>query len=129
MQPKLIASLALSCVQAQLWARSTVTATVREGDEGTLPTENQKIIRDNAVEFEREFQSWWHLVNFTCNPIECKAKALALTKSNGLEHGIYSAIALGLNHHGTILYPLEHRVWAQQNKNKGQTVDGNACVV
>ncbi|XP_074424308.1 uncharacterized protein LOC141735521 [Larus michahellis] len=50
-------SLALSCIQAQLWMQSTVAAIVREGEEGTLPTEIQKVIWDNATEFEREFQS------------------------------------------------------------------------
>jgi len=36
---------------------------------------------------------------------------------------------LGLIHHGTVLYLLEHRVWAQQNGNKWQTVGVAACVV
>jgi len=36
-------SLALSCTQAQLWIQSTVAVTVREGEEGTLPTEIRKV--------------------------------------------------------------------------------------
>lgn len=33
------ASLALSCIQAQLWMQSTVAAITTEGEDGTLPTE------------------------------------------------------------------------------------------
>ena len=42
---------------------------------------------------------------------------------------IYPTIALVLNHNGTVLYPFEHRVWAQQNGNKWKTIDVVACVV
>ena len=37
--------------------------------------------------------------------------------------------SLRWDHHGTILYPLEHRVWVQQNWNIWQTIDVDACVV
>ncbi|KAK4832916.1 hypothetical protein QYF61_026559 [Mycteria americana] len=43
---------------AQLWMQSMVAAIIREGEEGTLPTEIQKVIWDNATKFEKEFQSW-----------------------------------------------------------------------
>ncbi|XP_067170013.1 uncharacterized protein [Apteryx mantelli] len=122
-------SLALSCIQAQLWMPSMVAAIIREGEEGTLPTEIRKVIWDNATKFEKEFQSWWYLVNFTYNPIDNKATAFVLTIRNASVYTIYPIIALGLSHNGTILYPIEHRVWAQRNRNKWQTVDVNACVV
>ena len=122
-------SLALSCIQAQLWMQSMVAAIIREGEEGTLPTEIRKVIWDNATKFEKEFQSWWYLVNFTYDPISNKATAFVLTIHNASVYTIYPIIALGLNHNGTVLYPLEHRVWAHRNGNKWQTVDVNACVV
>ncbi|KAK4811143.1 hypothetical protein QYF61_019774 [Mycteria americana] len=122
-------SLALSCIQAQLWMQSMVAAIIREGEEGTLPTEIRKVIWDNATKFEKEFQSWWYLVNFTYDPINNKATAFVLTIHNASVYTIYPIIALGLNHNGTVLYPLEHRVWAHRNGNKWQTVDVNACVV
>lgn len=55
-------SLALSCVQAQLWVQSVVAAVTREGEDGTLPTEICKLIWDKASEFEKESQSWWQVV-------------------------------------------------------------------
>uniref|UniRef100_A0A8C3PND6 Uncharacterized protein n=1 Tax=Calidris pygmaea TaxID=425635 RepID=A0A8C3PND6_9CHAR len=122
-------SLALSCIQAQLWMQSTVAAIIREGAEGTLPTEIRKVIWDNATEFERKFQSWWHLINFTYDSINNKATAFVLTIRDASVYTIYPIIALGLNHNETILYPLEHRVRAQWNGNKWQTVDVDACVV
>ncbi|KAK4823936.1 LOW QUALITY PROTEIN: hypothetical protein QYF61_008322 [Mycteria americana] len=122
-------SLALSWIQAQLWMQSIVAAIIREGEEGTLPTEIRKVIWDNATEFEKEFQSWWYPVIFTYHPTDGKATAFVLTICNALVYPIYPIIALGLNHNGAILYPLEHRVWAQQNGNKWQTIDVNACIV
>ncbi|KAK4806569.1 LOW QUALITY PROTEIN: hypothetical protein QYF61_020470 [Mycteria americana] len=122
-------SLALSCVQAQLWMQSTVAAIKREGEEGTLPTEIQKVIWDNATELEKEFQPWWYPVHFTYDPTDGKATAFVLTIRNASVYAIYPIIVLGLNHNGAIRYPLEHRVWAQQNGNKWQTIDVKACVV
>ncbi|KAK4811160.1 hypothetical protein QYF61_019791 [Mycteria americana] len=87
------------------------------------------VIWDNATKFEKEFQSWWYLANFTYDPINNKATAFVLTIHNASVYTIYPIIALGLNHNGTVLYPLEHRVWAHRNGNKWQTVDVNACVV
>ena len=115
---QIITSVALSCIQFQLWVQSTVAAIVKEGEGGTLSTEIRKVTWDNTTKFEREFQSWWHLVNFTYNPTNSKATAFVLTIRNASVYTIYPIIALGLNHHGTVLYPLEHRVWAQQNGNK-----------
>ena len=66
-------SLALSCIHAQLWIQSTVAAIIMEGDEDILPTEIQKIIWENVTKFEREFQSWWHLINFTYDHTSNKA--------------------------------------------------------
>jgi len=37
-------SLALSCIQAQLGMQSMTAAIIREGEEGTLPTEIRKVI-------------------------------------------------------------------------------------
>ncbi|XP_072707269.1 uncharacterized protein [Ciconia boyciana] len=122
-------SLALSCIQAQLWMQSIVAAIIREGEEGTRPTEIRKVIWDNATEFEKEFQSWWYPVNFTYDPTDSKATAFVLTICNASVCTIYPIIVLGLNHNGAILYPLEHRVWAQQNGNLWQTIDVSACVV
>ncbi|KAK4828023.1 hypothetical protein QYF61_022800 [Mycteria americana] len=87
--------------ETQFWAQSTVAAIVREGEDGTLPTEIRKVIWDNATEFEREFQSWWRLVNFRYDPIDSKATAFVLTICNASVYTIYSIIALGLNHNGT----------------------------
>ena len=67
-------SPALSYIQAQLWVQSTVAAIIRAGEAGTLRIEIWKVIRDNATKFEREFQPWWHLVNF--NPPTVKPQLL-----------------------------------------------------
>lgn len=122
-------SLALSCIQAQLWVQYTIAAIVREGEDGTLPTEIRKIIWEKATAFEREFQSWWYLGNFTHNPIHNKAMAFIVTIQNASVKTIYPMIALGLNHNGTVLCPLEHRVWAQRDNNKWQTVEVDARMV
>lgn len=87
------------------------------------------MIWGNANKFEREFQSWQHLVNFTYDPVNNFATAFVLTIRNALVHNIYSIIAQGLNHNGVIFYPLENRVWAQQNRKKWQTVDVSSCAV
>lgn len=71
-------SLALSYIQAQLWVQSVASAIIREGEEGVLPSEVHKVIWDNANEFEKEFQSWWQVVNFTYNPTNQSATAFAL---------------------------------------------------
>jgi len=102
---------------------------IREGEEATLPTDIRKIIWDNATIFEREFQSCWQIANFTYNPTNTKATAFVLTISNASVYTIYPVIASGLNHSGTVLYPVEHRVWAQQKENKWQAVDVAACVL
>ncbi|XP_068521809.1 uncharacterized protein [Anas acuta] len=122
-------SLALSCIQAQLWIQSVAAAIIREGEGGTLPTEIQKLIWDNASEFEKEFQAWWQLVNFTHYAENDKIVAFILTVSNATIYNVYPIIALGLNHNGTILYPKEHKVWAHQKGGKWQTIDVNACIV
>ncbi|KAK4807908.1 hypothetical protein QYF61_011773 [Mycteria americana] len=106
-----------------------VTQNIWEGEEGTLPTEIRKVIWDNATEFEKEFQSWWYPVNFTYDPTDGKATAFVLTIRNASVYAIYPIIALGLNPNGAMRYPLEHRVRAQQNGNKWQTLDVNARVV
>jgi len=108
------ASPALRCIQTRIWIKSTVAAIIREGEGVTLPTEIQKVIWDNTNRFEREFQSWWHLVNFTYNSFDNKATAFVLTIHNASVYAIYSIVVLGLNHSES-LYPLENRVWAQQN--------------
>jgi len=121
--------LALSCVQAQLWIQSTVEAIIREGEGGTLPAKIQEIIWNNMTKFKREFQFWWQLVNFTYNPTDSKATAFVLKISYALVYTVYPIIALELNHNGTVLYSLEHKVRAQQKGNKWQTIDIDVCVV
>lgn len=122
-------SLALSCVQAQLWMQSVAASIIREGKEGTFPTEIRKIIWDGATDFEREFQSWWNLVNFTYNPITNTATAFVLTIRNASVHLTVPIIALGLNHNAAILYPFQHREWARQTGKKWQTVNLETCIV
>ncbi|XP_069631692.1 uncharacterized protein [Haliaeetus albicilla] len=122
-------SLALSCIQAQIWMQSVATSIIREGEEGILPTEIQKIIWDSATDFEKERQSWWNLVNFTYDPVTNLATISVLTIYNATIYQIYPIIALGLNHNGTILYPSEHRVWARKVDEKWQTVNLESCIV
>ncbi|XP_075595288.1 uncharacterized protein LOC142599302 [Balearica regulorum gibbericeps] len=122
-------SLALSCIQAQLWMQSVAASIIREGEEGTLPTEIRKIIWDSATDFEKELQSWWSLVNFTYDPVTNTATTFVLTISNATKYSIYPIIALGINHNGTILYPSEHRVWARKMNEKWQTVNLESCIV
>lgn len=99
----------LSCIQAQLWMQSVTASIIRKGKEGTFPTESQQIIWDNATDFEKEFQSWWNLVNFTCDPSTNTATAFVLTIRNASVHSIFPIIALGLNRDGAALYSFEHR--------------------
>ena len=68
------ASLALSCIQAQLWIQSIVAAIIKEGEGGTLPTEIRKLIWDNASEFERfcifRFGGWLNrLLSYKSIPV------------------------------------------------------------
>lgn len=42
-----------------------VAAIIRKGKDSTLSTGNRKVIWDNTTKFEKEFQTWWYLVNFT----------------------------------------------------------------
>ena len=76
------------------------------------------MVWDNATEFERKFQSWWHLVTFDPNSNTVTAFVLTIA----LVYNIHPTVALGLNHHRTVLYPLEHKVWARKNG------DVEACV-
>ncbi|XP_063277375.1 uncharacterized protein LOC134563397 [Prinia subflava] len=122
-------SLALSCVQAQLWMQSVAASIIREGEEGTFPTEFRKIIWDSATDFEKDFQSWWKLVNFTYDPSTNMATAFVLTIQNASVYSVFPVIALGLNHDGAVLYPSEHREWARQVGKKWQTVNLEACIV
>lgn len=66
-------------------------------------------------------------LSFTCDPVNNFAPAVVLTIHNASVRTIYPIIVLGLNHSGVILYPLEHRVWAQQNGTKWHTADGSSC--
>jgi len=45
------ASLALCCIQAQLWIQATAALIIREGSEGIFPAEVQKTVWDNANDF------------------------------------------------------------------------------
>ncbi|RMC21231.1 hypothetical protein DUI87_02089 [Hirundo rustica rustica] len=121
-------SLALSCIQAQLWIQSIVALVVREGNEGTFPIEIRKIVWDNASNLERKLQSWWTLVNFTYDPTTKIATTFVLTVRNATIYNIHPIIALGLNHEKTVLYPSEHRAWARIMNEKWQTVNLESCV-
>ena len=82
---------------------------------------------NNANKFEREFQFCWHLVNVTYDPVHNFATAFVLTVRNAAVHTTYPVIVLGLNHNEVIPCLLEHRVQAQQNGNKWQSVDVRSC--
>lgn len=120
-------SLALSCIQAQLWMQSTVALVIREGSEGAFPIEIRKIVWDNANNLERKLQSWWTLVNFTYDPTTEMATAFVLTIRNAIIYTIHPIIALGLNNEGAVLYPSEHRAWARMMNGKWQTVNLESC--
>ncbi|XP_074992061.1 uncharacterized protein LOC142074943 [Calonectris borealis] len=122
-------SLALSCIQAQLWMQSVTASIIREGEEGIFPTEIRKIIWNNANDFEKKLQSWWNLVNFTYDPTTNTVTTFVLTICNASIYVIHPVVALGLNHDGTLLYPSEHRAWARKVKNEWQTVDLESCIV
>ncbi len=68
-------------------------------------------------------------LNFTFDPTSNTATAFEVTVSKALVYNIYPIVALGLNHHGTVLYPVEHRVWAMKKGKKWQTIDVKACAV
>lgn len=95
-------SLALGCFQGQLWMQTAIAVIIKEGEGGTSPMEVQKVIWDNTTTFEKEFQSWWYLVNFTYDPINNKAMTFVLTICDASEYTIYPIVALGLYHNGTI---------------------------
>jgi len=88
--------------------QSIVVASIREGEENTLPTEIKKVIWDNAATFEKEIQSWWYLVTFTCDPINNQVTDFVFTIHNISVYAVYQIIGLELNHNGDILCPL---VW------------------
>ncbi|XP_066845245.1 LOW QUALITY PROTEIN: uncharacterized protein [Anser cygnoides] len=121
-------SLALSCIQVQLWMQATAALIIREGSEGIFPAEVRKIVWDNANDFEKKFQSWWTLVNFTYDPIINMATAFVLTIRNATVYVIHPIVALGLNHEETVLYPSEHRTWARMKNGKWQSVNLESCV-
>ncbi|XP_071895524.1 uncharacterized protein [Anas platyrhynchos] len=121
-------SLALSCMQAQLWLQATAALIIREGSEGIFPAEIRKAVWDNANDFEKKFQSWWTLVNFTYDPVVNMATAFVLTIRNATVYVIHPILALGLNHEKTVLYPSEHRTWARMENGKWQSVNLESCV-
>lgn len=91
-------SLALSCIQAQLWMQLMTAPVRRECEEGTLPVEIQKVFWDNIVQFENKSQSWWYLDNSTYDPI-CSTATVFVSPSHSTSvYRIYLVIALGLNH-------------------------------
>lgn len=58
------------------------------------------------------------LVNFTYNPVTSMVTAFVLTVHNASVSLIHPIVALGLNHEGSVLYPSEHRMWAQEVEGK-----------
>nr|XP_032600663.1 uncharacterized protein LOC116806961 isoform X2 [Taeniopygia guttata] len=122
-------SLALGCVQAQLWMQSVAASIIREGSEGTFPAEICKIVWDHASDLERELQSWWILVNFTYNPVMSMVTAFVLTIRNASVSLIYPIVALGLNHKGTILCSSEHGMWAWKFEGEWKTIHIESCTM
>lgn len=59
--------------------QSMAAAIIRESKEDTLSTGIWKMIWNNATKFEKEFQSWWYLLNFTYDSINKKAISFVLT--------------------------------------------------
>lgn len=121
-------SLALSCIQAQLWMQSTASLIIREGNEGYFPIEIREAVWNNATKLEKKLQSWWTLVNFTYDPITNTTTAFVLAIRNATVYMIHPIVALGLNYEGTVFYPSEHRVWARMVKEKWQTVNLESCI-
>lgn len=104
-------------------------AVIPEGKEGILPPKILKVIWDNVNKFERKFQSQWYPVNFTYDLMSSTATAFMITICKTLVNDIYQIIALGLNHDGTVLDPLEHRLQARKDGNQWQRIDINTYIV
>jgi len=98
-------------------------AIVREGEQGILPLEIRKVIWENATEFEKNFQSWWKLLNFTYKPFNNIATAFVLTISEATVYDIYLIVALRIFLNETLVHLLEHENWARQSKNRWLTVN------
>ncbi|KAJ7403867.1 hypothetical protein WISP_148925 [Willisornis vidua] len=122
-------SLALSCIQAQMWVQSVVAGILRDGDNGVLPTEIRKIVWDAATEKERQLQAWWRLVNFTHDQALNVVIAHVLTVVEARVEKVYPIVALGVNTNGSVVYPLDHRMWVRVSDGKWQTVDLEACIL
>ncbi|XP_067153359.1 uncharacterized protein [Apteryx mantelli] len=122
-------SLALSCIQAQTWVQSVVAGILRDGDNGVLPTEIRKIVWDAATEKERQLQAWWRLVNFTHDQVLNAVIAYVLTVEDATIEKVYPIVALGINTNESVVYPLDHRMWARVSDKKWQTVDLEACIL
>ena len=93
-------------------------AIVREGEQGILPLEIRKVIWQNVTQFEKNFQSWWKLLNFTYNPFNNIATAFVLTISEATVYDIYPIVTLRIFLNGTLVHPLEHEKWARQSRNR-----------
>ncbi|NP_001159385.1 uncharacterized protein LOC422926 [Gallus gallus] len=122
-------SLALSCIQAQMWVQSVIAGILRDGDNGILPTEIRKIVWDAATEKERQLQAWWRLVNFTHDQVLNSVIAHVLTVVEARIEKVYPIVALGINTNGSVVYPLDHRMWARVSDRKWQSVDLEACIL
>lgn len=81
--------------------QSITVAIIQEGKEGTLTTEIRKVIWENGIQFEKDFQPWWYLVSFTYDCTSGKATAFPLTACSASVSTIHQMVALGLNHLGT----------------------------
>lgn len=91
----------------------------------TLTTEIQKVIRNNANKFEIEFQSSWHLVNFSYNTSDNKATAFVLTIHNASVYAIYSIVALELMEWITLSIRTQYgpNKIGKEKKNKGKLLE------
>ncbi|KAM4673958.1 uncharacterized protein AAGF69_002726 [Amazona ochrocephala] len=112
-----------------MWVQSVVAGILRDGDNGILPTEIRKIVWDAATEKERQLQAWWRLVNFTHDQVLNAVITYVLTVTEARIEKVYPVVALGVNTNGSVVYPLDHRMWARVSDGKWQSVDLEACIL
>ncbi|KAJ7405423.1 hypothetical protein BTVI_69131 [Pitangus sulphuratus] len=124
-------ALAIQCLQTQQWVQSVAAGILREGTSGILPQEVREVITRNSstIQFEKNYQAWWQLVNFTYNPQHEQIEAYVLTISAAKEKTIFPILTLEAIHQNVIVRPIDHNVWASYDhtKKKWQSVSTEAC--
>lgn len=110
-------SLALGCSQSQLWLQSVAAAIIREGETGLFPQEVGAIIARNhtTTDFEKTYQAWWKLVNFTYNPFQREITAFVLATEHAKVLDTFPVLSLGTIHQGVVVRLMGHNVWAKSN--------------